>query len=114
MASEKHTNWEKFNFIATYILAVIAVFTSYLAITSTKETADVLLLLKESLQNYTQPVLKFDGVGWVHELKLDCENPPKGIMVHYKNISNIPIKIKEHDLKVLCNGELLSPSKDSG
>lgn len=53
----------------------------------------------------------FTDYKWIFLKKIDCNNPPIGINVSYKNGSNIPIKIKEAEIKIFWNNFLLNPPK---
>lgn len=90
-----------FYYIANYILAVIAIVSLFLSIRSSRKVSEELRLLKNSLTPYTEPLIKLTNYTWLTETgELSCEKLPIGIMVYFKNVSNVPVEVHSSDLEV--------------
>jgi hypothetical protein len=90
----KHSKFEILYYISTYILAVIAIFGFIYSLISSSETTKTLDLIQRKILSFTDPIIKFEDYKWLYQDQLNCENPPIGINILYKNRSNVPIKLK--------------------
>lgn len=116
-----HDNWKRGYYVATYILAFIAVFGSIISIIMSRSTSKVMKGMQQELatsnimsQSISKvmkgmqqelatsnaPLVKIDGYGWVKDgTEISPENPPSGVYVSCYNVSRVPIQIHEMDIK---------------
>ena len=89
------TKWEICNHIATYVLAIVAILGFMYSINSSRQTSNTLRTVQTGVESLIEPIVKFKGYNWVKDgdKDLSCENPPKGILVSYANVSNVPVII---------------------
>lgn len=111
--SIKDKTMEKWYYIATYALAVIAIAGFGVSIFSSHKTSKTMNELVNSLTSFIEPVLKFHTISYlVNPQSLNCENPPQVINYQYKNASNIPIKVLQYEIKSYFGDEIVHPQKD--
>ena len=92
-------NWY---FIATYVLAVIAVFGFFMSICSSKKSSKTMNSIVKSLTAFVEPVIKYSNIRFQPDPpQINCEHPPNLINVTYRNTSNIPIKLSIESLEIL-------------
>lgn len=115
-------NYWKFGYyVATYILAVVAIAGFVFSIVSSVETAraiedvqnnleasaktlqqtgETFLRMQKELELANEPLLKFNKITWFKNGEITCENPPIGVMAVCTNLSKVPIQIYDIDVKV--------------
>lgn len=94
-------------YLATCILAVIAIFSlifSIIASRSTSKTSQrttqTLKDMQQELAYFNQAYIKIDSCGWYKEGEISCNNPPVGIYANVRNFSNVPVKVCETSIRV--------------
>lgn len=88
-------------YIANIVVAIIAIISLFLSIRSSGKVSEELKLIKNSLAPYTEPLIKITDFRWLTETEeLSCEKLPIGIMIYYKNVSNVPAEVYSSDLEV--------------
>ncbi len=101
-------SWVIWYYIATYVIAIVALISLYLSIRSSKKVNEALLDIQNGLLSLTDPLVKIAGFSWIKEEgELSCENPPKGVMVAYQNMSNVPVLIEKSETEVFFGEKLL-------
>ena len=94
----KESKLKKGYYFATYLLAFIAIIGFIWSIISSNQTSKTLEKLDKGLNSFLEPILVFGDYVWLGDKPLNCENPPNGINLLYKNASNIPIRFLNYDL----------------
>jgi len=89
-------------YVANYILAVIAIVSLFLSISSSRKVSKELGFLKNGLIHYTEPIIKMTGHAWIKKgiEELSSENLPTGIQVFITNASTVPAQVTKSTLKV--------------
>jgi len=101
LVTQLSNEWMKWYYVATYIIAVVAVVGLYISIRSSKEVSLALSTIQKGLVSLTDPLIKYSGHKWFMEGEnITCDSPPTGILISYKNVSNVPVMIEESSLKV--------------
>lgn len=104
-----NTNWQIFYYIATYIISLVAVLSLYLSIKSSRKTAEALTTVQKGFASLTEPLIKVVGHEWLKDSdKISCQTPPIGILIFYKNMSNVPVLIEEPNFTVHYGEKLLN------
>lgn len=110
----KERRLRRYYYFATYILALIAGLGFVWSIYSSRQTSITLEKLNKGLSSFTEPILIFDDFNWFKKTKeLNCDNPPIGINVIYRNASNIPIKCKNSIIKTFYGDYEILPDHEN-
>jgi hypothetical protein len=105
------SGWEIFYFIANYILAAIAIAGFWSSTRTSGKVQDSLRIIQRSLNSFSEPLIKVTKTDWMvtggdGTNIISRNNPPKGIMVSYTNVSRVPIQILHTELKVFYGKKL--------
>ena len=95
--------WLQSYYIATYVIAAIALFGIVLSLFTSRRTSKALKAVEEGFESLTTPLVKFRDYEWFNEEKkapLSCANPPIGILITYQNFSNVAIQIHQQFVHV--------------
>lgn len=94
--------WKKVYYIATCIIAVIAVLGFVSSINSSREVSEALRTIKNGLITLTEPLMLLEDYQWVvggeNEI-VSKDNPPIGVILTYKNVSGIPVQIHKSNAR---------------
>ncbi|MDP3182775.1 MAG: hypothetical protein Q8M54_08175 [Desulfobaccales bacterium] len=96
-------NWKKFYYLATFIIAFIAILGFIYSIKSSKEITKTLEIIQQRLIWVTDPMLKISNIGWVVEdtkAPISCNSPPIGLKVEFANCSNVAVQTYKIELRV--------------
>lgn len=88
--------WQRFYYIATYIIAIVALCGIYVSYDSIRMSA----LVAESLQAMNTPLVKFQDVCWVsakQSVPVSCTNSPTGLIFTIHNPSSVPVQLHKQD-----------------
>jgi len=100
-------------YIATFVIAAVAIVSLWFNIRSGRKTAETLEKVREAFTAFVDPLLVFTSYQWVndqHNVPFSKDNIPKGIRAAVKNVSNIPLQIWSNKMKVnLGNRQLSDP-----
>lgn len=112
--------WKIGYYIATYILALVAITGFIFSTRSSKNISEVLKSVQEDFASSTQtlqdtsktlydlqreftlsnqPLIKFNKIKWFKDGEISCDNPPIGVLAICSNLSNVPIQIYETDAR---------------
>ncbi|WP_022958190.1 hypothetical protein [Spongiibacter tropicus] len=92
---------EKWYYIATYVIASVAVLSLHLSVRSSRKVSEALTTVQRGLISLTDPLIKLVDHKWAMDSEvLSCESPPIGIFLYYKNMSNVPVLVENSDFKV--------------
>jgi hypothetical protein len=109
--------WLTWYYLATYLIAVIALVSLYISINSSKKVSEALKTIQRGLTSLTDPLIKFVGYTWITDTgTISRETPPTGIMFTYQNLSNVPVIVTETDFRVFYGekelNDIVSTFKD--
>ena len=93
-AQEPISRWLKLYYIATYTIALIALFGVYMSIRSINTSKKVV----DSLEAINMPLINFKDIKWINNKggEINCENHPVGMAFSIENTSTVPIQIYEN------------------
>jgi hypothetical protein len=111
--SHRITCLQKWYYISSPIIALIAVLGFVLSLYSSYEMTDQLGAFSNTLSGFdknleslahtinksNEPLLKYAGQAWRlmnSSKELSCSNPPISIRFSYVNVSKVPLQIKDH------------------
>ncbi len=86
---------ENWYYIATYVLALVALISLGLSIWTSSKSSKTNNELFKSITSFTEPIIKFNKIIFgPPPPNINCENPPLLINIEYRNASYIPIKLQ--------------------
>ncbi len=101
---------KKYYYIATYILAAIAI-AGFIGSTITScRVSESLKTMQQEMAFSNQPYIGYDSYQWFKDEgtgDIACDNLPVGIVINYRNPSNIPIIIHNVDAQFFYGEKLL-------
>jgi hypothetical protein len=108
-------------FIASIIIAFIAVLGFVVSMcTSAKtskvlnETSETLKLLNRNLGSMVEPYIDISRFEFIPSTgPLSCQHPPGGIHIRFRNTSNIPIIVTDAELRTSIGGVVIEKSSNS-
>ena len=101
IASQMSAWWLYVYYAATYIIAVIAIVSLYISIQTSGKVSQALEAIQRGLVSITNPLIKYTGHKWLMDTNgITCKSPPIGILISYKNVSNVPVIIENTKFKV--------------
>jgi hypothetical protein len=93
--------WLTWYYVATYVIALVALLSLYISINSSKKVSEALRTIQRGLTSLTDPLIKFVDYTWITDTgTISCETPPTGIMFTYQNLSNVPVIVTETVFRV--------------
>lgn len=90
---------QEWYYIATYVLAVVAVVGFIYSAVTNKRTTAALLGIERNLKAQVDPLITIADFIWQAEGTVSCENPPVGLNFFVKNISSVPVVIRPNVTK---------------
>ena len=112
-----NNKWKIGYFVATYILALIAISGFVFSIITFQSTSEVMQSASETLKDVqqefafsNQPFIRYDNYKWFKKEgsgDIACDNLPVGILITYRNFSNVPIIIHNVDAQYFYGEKLL-------
>lgn len=126
---------KKYYYMATYILAIIAILGFIYSIKTSSDTAEIAKSIQESSNDVSKtlygmkdafkqiqenfsviarPIIKVTNRYLIRAGKLSCDNPPIGLKVNYKNGSNVTIQITDISFDVFYGEAELKPIQRIG
>lgn len=93
------SRWVKGYYVATYILALIAISGFVFSIITSQSTSEILKNMQQEFASSNQPLIRVDKIGWFKEGEISCDNPPVGIFVDCRNFSNVPVQVYKTDVR---------------
>ncbi|MGD8786328.1 MAG: hypothetical protein PVJ60_02805 [Phycisphaerales bacterium] len=89
-------------YISTYILALIAILGFCFSISSSRRVAETLDFVQKELSIFTMPLIEITDFTWVNDSNepISRANPPVGLLVTFKNASNVAIKLTASSITV--------------
>jgi hypothetical protein len=105
MPKSINNNPDKFriwNSITLYLLTLVAILGFFLLIKITHKSYKTLNQINDNVELLTQPVLLFKDYYWLRNStgKLDCNNPPTGMVITYQNKSHITIRLYKQTMLI--------------
>jgi len=98
--------WKIGYYVATYILALIAILGFIFSIIMSKDTSTIMRNIQQELESSNVPIITINRHGWYKEEgEITCDNPPTGIYLECCNISNVPIQVYEIKMRFSYDGE---------
>jgi hypothetical protein len=94
------SNWQKFYYIATGVIAFIAVAGFFVSIQSSSMVRQTLVGIQNNLAIQVQPTISLIDSRWVGEKEITCEAPPIGIVFDIMNTSTVPVQLSEGEFKL--------------
>lgn len=87
--------WVEWYYIATYLLAALAIAGFIWSIVSSKSTAKTVERVQAALGTMVEPLVKVDNHQWEPEpgKKITCEHLPIGLFVVVRNRSSVPVQL---------------------
>ena len=93
--------WVQWYFIATYILAGIAILGFAWSIRSSRKVSETLSIISDAIGAMTIPLIKFAEYRWLmaKENEDATSLSPVGVKICLRNVSNVPLQIRKRELK---------------
>ena len=103
-------SWKIGYYVATYILALIAILGFVYSIVTSRSTSKILKDVQQELESSNKALIRVDKIGWFKEGEISCDNPPVGIFVNCRNFSNVPIQVYKTDVNFFYGTKELDDS----